>query len=55
MLRGTLLGLLAALLAWGSLAAPAGATPKPPFGHAGRFITDADGRVFISHGVNLVY
>src|SRR2546421_525191 len=55
MSRGTLLGLLGALLAWGALTAPAGAAPKPPFGHAGRFITDAEGRVFISHGVNLVY
>ena len=31
------------------------AAPVPPFGHAGRFITDAQGRVFTSHGVNLVY
>src|SRR5206468_11355891 len=37
--------------------APAGAAaaPVPPFGHAGRFVTDSTGRVFISHGVNLVY
>src|SRR2546429_572799 len=51
MSRGTLLGLLGALLAWGALTAPAGAAPKPPFGHAGRFITDAEGRVFVSHGL----
>src|SRR4051794_1643008 len=31
------------------------AAPQPPFGRAGGFITDADGRVFISHGVNMVY
>src|SRR6267378_1419606 len=35
--------------------ATAVAAPQPPFGHAGRFITDAKGRVFTSHGVNLVY
>jgi endoglycosylceramidase len=35
--------------------APALGAPKAPFDHAGRFITDAQGRVFVSHGVNLVY
>jgi endoglycosylceramidase len=37
------------------VAASVSAAPQPPFGHAGRFLTDASGRVFISHGVNLVY
>jgi endoglycosylceramidase len=36
-------------------AATASAAPQPPFGHAGRFITDSTGRVFTTHGVNLVY
>jgi endoglycosylceramidase len=37
------------------LAGAASAAPQPPFGHAGRFMTDASGRVFTSHGVNMVY
>src|SRR5690348_13908678 len=53
--RSTLLGVLGALVAWGCLALPAAAAPAPPFGHAGRLITDAQGRVFVSHGVNMVY
>jgi endoglycosylceramidase len=44
--------LLACLLA---AAAPASAAPELPFGHAGAFTTDAQGRVFTTHGVNLVY
>ena len=40
--------LLSLILAGSALAAPA-----PPFSNAGGFITDADGRVFISHGVNM--
>ena len=31
------------------------AAPQPPFSHVGRFITDSGGRVFITHGVNMVY
>jgi len=31
------------------------AQPVLPLGHAGRWITDADGRVVIVHGVNMVY
>src|SRR5438046_10700104 len=50
-LRASVCPLLLCLL----LAAPAMGAPKPPFGHAGQFITDSTGRVFISHGVNLVY
>src|SRR3954471_18057540 len=38
-----------------ALCASALAAPVPPFGHAGRFMTDSTGRVFTSHGVNLVY
>jgi endoglycosylceramidase len=39
---------------------PAAATVKPvaaalPLGHAGRWITDADGRVAMLHGINMVY
>src|SRR5436189_6384046 len=55
MSRATLGTGLCALVLCAALAAPAAAAPKLPFSHAGRFITDADGRVFISHGVNLVY
>jgi endoglycosylceramidase len=47
------LALYAALLV--ALAAPAAAQPRPPLGHAGRWITDASGRVVILHGVNMVY
>src|SRR6266511_1390900 len=37
-------------------AAPAAqAAPTAPLGHAGRWITDAEGRVVITHGVNMVY
>src|SRR4051794_41954426 len=36
-------------------AAPAGAAPALPLGHAGRWITDAHGRVVVLHGVNMVY
>lgn len=36
------------------LAAPAAAQPRPPLGHAGRWITDTQGRVVILHGVNMV-
>jgi endoglycosylceramidase len=36
-------------------ATPAAAAPKLPVGHAGRWITDADGRVVVMHGTNLVY
>src|SRR5213078_959595 len=36
-------------------AANASAAPKLPLGHSGRWITDADGRVTILHGLNMVY
>jgi endoglycosylceramidase len=41
----------AALLA---LAGPAAAAPREPLGHAGRWITDARGRVVMLHGVAVV-
>ena len=44
---------LLALSCW--LAATAVAAPKLPVGHAGRWITDASGRVVIVHGTNMVY
>jgi endoglycosylceramidase len=36
-------------------ASAAQASPKLPLGHAGRWITDAGGRVVIVHGTNMVY
>src|SRR4051812_5166970 len=36
-------------------AATASAEPVAPLGHAGRWITDAGGRVVILHGLNMVY
>jgi endoglycosylceramidase len=42
---------LAALL----VPAAANAAPKPPLSHEGRWITDANGRVVILHGWNMVY
>jgi endoglycosylceramidase len=38
-----------------ALVAPALATPALPLGHAGRWITDASGRVVVVHGINMVY
>lgn len=38
----------------GTLAASAAELPPEPIGHHGRWITDADGRVLLVHGVNLV-
>jgi endoglycosylceramidase len=43
------------VLGFGVAAAPAAAHPRAPLGHAGRWITDAEGRVVILHGVNMVY
>lgn len=42
-------------IACGASAAPAAAAPMLPLGHAGRWITDASGRVVVMHGANLVY
>jgi endoglycosylceramidase len=38
-----------------SAAGSAAAGPSAPLGHAGRWITDADGRVVVLHGFNMVY
>lgn len=46
---------LVALLAICVTAQRASAEPLPPLGHASRWITDADGRVVIVHGTNMVY
>ena len=46
------LALMGLVLAASSAAA---AAPTTPLGHHGRWITDADGRVVILHGVNMVY
>lgn len=51
MLRRTVIGTLAALV----MATPAAAAPELPFTRAGGYLTDAQGRVFISHGMNMVY
>jgi endoglycosylceramidase len=48
-------GALLALLVCLAAAGPANADPAAPLGHSGRWITDADGRVVILHGVNMVY
>ncbi len=47
--------LLASLAALALLAPAANASPTSPLAHSGRWITDADGRVVILHGLNMVY
>jgi endoglycosylceramidase len=47
-------GMVTALLCL-IVAGTAAAAPAPPFGHAGGFVTDSTGRVFMTHGVNMVY
>src|SRR3712207_3561194 len=49
-----LTSLLVTLLVTAAAAAPAAADPRPPFEHRGQFMTDADGRVFVVHGLNVV-
>jgi endoglycosylceramidase len=53
---GRLLAVAATLAVAGALACPAAslAAPAEPLGHAGRWITDARGRVVVIHGVNVV-
>src|SRR5436190_8077349 len=46
---------VAAAIAFVLMAGTAAAAPDLPFGQGGGYITDADGRVFITHGVNMVY
>src|SRR5918998_2857339 len=43
------------VLALLALASPAVAAPALPLGHAGRWVTDAQGRVVVLHGHNMVY
>jgi len=52
--RGALLAIIAATVCCVG-AGPATAAPKLPLSHAGRWITDAGGRVVVMHGANLVY
>jgi endoglycosylceramidase len=52
MLERIAIGVLAALAATTAVAT---AAPQPPFATAGGYITDSTGRVFVSHGVNMVY
>jgi endoglycosylceramidase len=47
--------LLVALALAGASVDSASAAPALPLGHAGRWITDARGRVVIVHGTNMVY
>src|SRR5687768_9679328 len=44
----------AASLLFCAFASSAAAAPSEPLGHAGRWITDADGKVVILHGFNTV-
>jgi endoglycosylceramidase len=53
--RAIAVRLLLLLAALATTAAPAHAAPKTPLAHAGRWITDADGRVTVLHGLNMVY
>jgi len=54
--RGSLTLACGVALAFSLLCAGASAAgPRLPLGHAGRWITDARGRVVIVHGVNMVY
>jgi endoglycosylceramidase len=46
---------LSALLATALLAPAAGAAPVLPLSHSGRWFTDAEGRVTVLHGLNMVY
>jgi endoglycosylceramidase len=45
----------AAFLALALLAPSAVAAPQLPLGHSGRWLTDANGRVTVLHGLNMVY
>ena len=56
-MRRALLSLVACvvLLAATSASASTAGGPKLPLGHAGRWITDASGRVYVTHGINMVY
>src|SRR3954469_19306605 len=49
------LAALLALLATAACCTSAQAGIRTPLAHAGRWITDADGRVAVLHGINMVY
>jgi endoglycosylceramidase len=53
--RSLALALLSTVAIVPTLATGARAAPVLPLGHAGRWITDASGRVVIVHGINMVY
>jgi endoglycosylceramidase len=55
MLRDHMRRALLSLLILAGGASSAGAAVTPPVDHAGRWITDARGRVVVVHGVNMVY
>jgi endoglycosylceramidase len=44
-----------ALVLAAAIPASAAGAPRLPLGHAGRWITDARGRVIVVHGINMVY
>jgi endoglycosylceramidase len=52
---GALAAVGALVLAAAVCVSSAGASPAFPLNHARRWITDADGRVVIVHGTNMVY
>ncbi len=54
-LRARAVACCAAMCAVGAGAGAASAAPTQPLSHAGRWITDARGRVVIVHGINMVY
>ncbi len=53
--RSLALACLSAATIAGGLPACASAAPVLPLAHAGRWITDARGRVVVIHGINMVY
>ncbi len=55
MMRSLALAVCAACVLAAGSASVAQASPVLPLGHAGRWITDARGRVVVIHGTNMVY
>ena len=54
MIRSLALACVSAVL-FGALTSSAQSAPLLPLGHAGRWVTDARGRVVVMHGINMVY
>src|SRR5947209_12311501 len=54
MIRSLALACVSAVL-FGALTSSAQSAPLLPLGHAGRWVTDARGRVVVVHGINMVY